>query len=333
MSEDENNGKNEKIEKGKTADDVFAETRMSFGDHLMDLRSRLIKSIYGLLVGFVISIFFGGDIIEFIATPMLLALEASGYEPEFYASAAPEAFITYIKVCIFSGIFISSPWIFYQLWNFIAVGLYPRERRYVNLFVPFSAALFMLGGIFLIYIVAPISFNFFITFGARMQTPDISDSKILEWILRIDKPDEIDKTIPEDQKPPTERIKSDPCQVGDTTLPLPTESDDLLAPLKKPLIKPLFTIQKYISLVTWMALAFGVAFQMPLAVFLLGRLGLVDLSTFKSTRKYIFFGIVIFSAMITPPDVISQIALATPMYILYEVGILMLLIWPKRKIS
>ena len=101
--------------------------------------------------------------------------------------------------------------------------------------------------------------------------------------------------------------------------------------IKKPLVKPTFAIQKYISLVIVLALAFGLSFQMPLAVFLLGQLSLVKIEVFRSIRKYMLFGIVIFSAMITPPDVISQLLMSLPMYLLYELGILMLWVWPKRK--
>ncbi len=88
----------------------------------------------------------------------------------------------------------------------------------------------------------------------------------------------------------------------------------------RPLVKPWFTLQSYVSLVMVLALAFGVAFQMPLVVFFLGRLGLVKIHVFRHVRKYVLLGIVVFSAMITPPDVISQVAMSVPMYLLYELG-------------
>ncbi|MCP4711125.1 MAG: hypothetical protein GY869_21095, partial [Planctomycetes bacterium] len=99
----------------------------------------------------------------------------------------------------------------------------------------------------------------------------------------------------------------------------------------KPLILPWFNLNQYINLVMLLGLAFGVGFQMPLAVFFLGRVGLVQITTLKSVRKYVFFGIIIGAALITPPDVISQVLLGVPMYVLYEFGILMLMFWPRKK--
>ena len=298
----------------QTNDKTFGNTRMSFGDHLLELRSRLIKSIYGLIIGCAVAAFFTGDIITFLARPLMIALDVSGNKLELYAISPPEVFLTYIKVCIFSGIFISSPWIFYQMWGFIASGLYPNERRYVNLFVPFSALLFLLGGLFMIFIVAPISFNFFVTFAPRMHLPDISDSLVKKWFFasgehdKTNAPNNIDQNV----APGTPPIED-------------SEKKEI------PLIKPIYTLKNYISLVVILVMAFGLAFQMPLVVLMLGRLSIVKLETFTSTRKFIFLGIVIFSAMITPPDVISQIALSLPMYVLYEFGIIMLRLWPRRK--
>ena len=96
------------------------------------------------------------------------------------------------------------------------------------------------------------------------------------------------------------------------------------------MIEQRITLSSYISLTITLALAFGLAFQMPLAVFLLGRLGMVELATFCAVRKYVLFGIFIAAALLTPPDIISQIALGVPMYILYELGILLLRIWPRK---
>ena len=102
-------------------------------------------------------------------------------------------------------------------------------------------------------------------------------------------------------------------------------------PESKPLIKPWFTLNQYINLVMLLGLAFGIGFQMPLAVFFLGRVGFVQITTLKSVRKYVFFGIIIGAALITPPDVISQVLLGVPMYVLYEFGILMIWLWPRKK--
>ena len=284
-------------------------TTMSFGDHLTELRSRMIKSIIGLLVGFGVCLFFGSNILGFITTPVLMAMEANGYEPQLISLSPPETFLVFIKTSLIAGLFLSSPWVFYQTWGFVAAGLHKHEQRYVNFFVPFSATLFVLGGVFFIMIVAPISFNFFIKFSSSWQGSDYSDSFFFKQLLGGDK------------------------QTVEPAEPNPAVDTESPKDKKKPLVKPTFDIQRYVSLVIVLALAFGLAFQMPLAVFLLGRLSLVKLKTFRSIRKYMLFGIFIFSAMITPPDVISQIAMSLPMYLLYELGILLLRVWPKRRNS
>ena len=307
--------------KQKRSEDVFADTRMTLGEHLDELRSRLLKSIYGIAAAFVVCLIFGNRIFGFLAQPLLVALEASGRDPELYVSTLPEAFITYIKVALYSAIFVSAPWTFYQLWGFVAVGLYRKEKHFVNVFVPFSAALFILGGAFFITIVAPISFNFFIAFGSNIRTPEMSDSFMNRMLRKA-----FEKEHPAVVNP------VDPNHFGgrsDDQEGTKFDSDD--AKEKTPLIKPIFTFQKYVSLVLVLALAFSLAFQMPLAVLCLGRLGLVKIETLCRVRKYVLLGIVTLSALMTPPDIVSQVALSVPMYVLYEFGIILVRFWPKKK--
>jgi len=296
-------------------DDLFSDTRMSFGDHLMDLRARIIKSIYGLAIGFVICLFFGKYILSFLSMPVMVAMIANDMDPQLKTLSGPEAFITYIKIALICGIFLSSPWIFYHLWGFIAAGLYPKEKKYVNTFVPFSAALFVLGGVFFILVVAPISFNFFINFTAGFDAPQVEKNPITSFMLEVLAPD---------YKPDT---KNGDKNTGDSQ----SDDSESVSARKKTFIEQEFKLKEYVSLIAVLSLAFGLAFQTPLAVFLLGRLSIVSLHAFQSVRKYVFFSIVILSALMTPPDVVSQIALSLPMYLLYEVGILLLRFWPKQR--
>jgi sec-independent protein translocase protein TatC len=323
-------------------DDPLADSRMSFGEHLDDLRSRLLKAIYGLLVGFIVCLIFGEEIFSFLAQPLLIALKWSGQEPQLFVGTLPESFITYIKVSLFAGLFVSCPWVFYQLWVFIAAGLYPRERKYVHRVIPFSAILFLLGGAFFIFIVAPISCSFFIRFTSHYPMPNIKSNPVFKWLLPAitGKEESKDESSDEELSPEAKVLLAllDPCvekeilteekaeeyrqQIRDT------ETDE-----EKSFVKPWFTLQKYISLIMVLGLAFGVAFQMPLVVFFLGRMQFVQISTFKANRKFVIFGLVIVSALMTPPDVISQVALVIPMYFLYELGILMVRIWPPKRVE
>jgi len=299
---------------------------MSLGDHLEELRARLILAILGLVIGSVIALIFGTHILRFIERPykrtMLKRFEktemprvqsevmafldlfftdltetlatdpnAPAIDPnrvdfireisvkavkawteQRYGTAdgrelpldarlkvlgIPEAFTAYMKIAFISGLILTCPWVFYQLWMFVAAGLYAHERRYVRQAVPFSAALFIIGALFFLFIVAPLTLKFFLAFN------DI---------------------------------------VG---------------------VAANWTLEKYISFVTVLMLVFGLAFQTPIAIFILVRTGLVALKTLREVRKYVILVTVIVAAVVTPPDVISQITLAIPLYALYELGLLL----------
>ena len=365
MTKDEKKSKTDLVK----SEDALKNTRMSFGDHLLELRSRIIKSLIGIAVAFGISLLLGKYVLLFIAEPMLIALAAAGHEPSFYFNAPPEYFLTYVKVSLICGIFLSAPWTFYQVWGFVAAGLYDQEKKFVNIFAPFSAVLFIIGGVFFVIVVAPISFNFFVTFGSKWMAPEIKDSFFYKRFAdeestakkETDRGDlaETPKTIQE--QPRGKSIFSfsvDLLLVQGKILPIPHlsinvegESNKHLPdtpqspespespgtpespddPSQGSMVKPWITLQQYVSFVIWLTLVFGLAFQMPLVVFMLGQLGLVGLDSLRSMRKYVLFAIVIASAIITPPDVISQIMLSIPMYALYEVGVMLVRFWPKRK--
>lgn len=285
---------------------LLPDTRMTFGEHLDELRRRLIKAICGLAVALAFCLYFGAHIFAFLARPLLIALQAAGVEPALYVASLPESFLAYFKVACYAALFLASPWIFYQLWAFVAAGLYPHEKRYVLRFLPFSAGLFLLGGAFFVFAVAPVTCNFFIRFGMTIKVPRFA-------------PTLIDRTFfPQVSSP----------------APAPAEPNTTASappPAPQPLIKPWFTLQSYVSFILLMGLAFGLAFQLPLIVFFLGRLRLVSLAAFRSHRRHVILGIIIAAAIITPtPDIATCLALAVPMYLLYELGLVLLRLWPPR---
>ena len=325
-----------KIKKIKKPDDHI-DTTMSLGDHLEELRARLILAILGLLTGSVVCLFFGGTIIRFIEGPYNIAIRehvtnseqkiaktdsfdfvgavlsnirqaldsdpnAPAVDPnvinfvnKVYAQtleewtsdanstspgvddmsstqrlivlAPADPFVGFMKISLISGLIISSPWVFYQLWMFVAVGLYEKERRYIQVAVPFSALLFVTGALFFLFLIAPLSLKFFLMFG------------------------------------------------------------DLIG------VSSNWTFQKYISFVTMLMLVFGLGFQTPIAIFVLNRTGLVSIKALKSSRKYVFIGVFAVAAIATPPDVISQITLALPLYVLFELGILMSWFAERKKLQ
>jgi len=250
-----------KTKKKKKQDPL--DSTMSLGDHLEELRMRLIRALVGLIVGAVICLFFCSKIIAFIAKPIVRVM---GEEFVLQTLAPADGIISYIKIALISGLILSSPWVFYQIWMFVAAGLYPNEKRYVHLAAPFSAALFVTGALFFIMVVAPLTLGFLVKFNQRV---------------------------------------------------LGVSSN--------------FTFANYISFVTMLMLVFGIAFQTPIAIFFLNKTGLVSVKALRKSRKFVLLGIFVVAAMATPPDVVSQITLGIPLYLLFELGILLSWLSERRK--
>jgi sec-independent protein translocase protein TatC len=226
---------------------------MTLGDHLEELRARLILAILGIVICTVISLWFSRYLIIFLQKPYTNLMGDKALQ----ALSLTEGFVSYVKIALIAGLVVSSPWVFYQIWMFVAAGLYEHEKRYVHIAVPFSAALFIGGALFFLFLVAPISIG---------------------WLVKV---------------------------------------NDWLG------LNTNITFKNYINFVTSLMLVFGAAFQTPTAIFFLNRSGLVSLSALKGARKYVILAIVIIAAIATPPDVVSQITLAIPMYMLYELGIIL----------
>ena len=234
---------------------------MSLGDHLDELRSRLIYALAGLAICTIISLAFSRYIITFLQIPYVAIMGNKSLQ----ALALAEGFVSYVKIALITGLIISSPWVFYHLWMFVAAGLYQKEQKYIRLAVPFSAILFVAGALFFIFVVAPLSIGFLVKFN--------------RWI----------------------GLNSN------------------------------ITFKNYISFVTTLMLVFGMAFQTPTAIFFLNRTGLVSIKALCKSRKYVLLVIFIVAAMATPPDVVSQVTLAVPLYLLFEFGILISYLANRRK--
>jgi len=249
-------------EKKRVSSKDSLDTTMSLGDHLEELRTRLLLALAGLALALIVCLFLGKYIIVFIKFPYTKVM---GEEARLTVLAPAEVIISYVKISLISGLIISSPWVFYQIWMFVAAGLYPHERRYIHLAAPFSAALFVTGALFFIFAVAPLCLRFLIKFSDMLDL-------VRNW-----------------------------------------------------------TLQYYVSFITHLMLVFGIAFQTPTAIFFLNRTGLVSLKALSASRKYAILVIVIVAAMATPPDVVSQIALAIPLYLLFELGIILSYIASRRE--
>jgi sec-independent protein translocase protein TatC len=146
-------------------DELDAGGKMSFLEHLDELRKRLITSVIALVVGTVVAFFFINDIFRFVLGPVKAMLPNNG---TFIATEGPEVFMLYIKVGLLSGLFVAMPFILWQLWLFIAPGLYSHEKRFAIPFVLFSSIFFFAGALFCHYIAFPATWRFFLGFESDL---------------------------------------------------------------------------------------------------------------------------------------------------------------------
>ncbi|MHC4562022.1 MAG: twin-arginine translocase subunit TatC [Planctomycetota bacterium] len=240
---------------------------MTLGEHLDELRKRIIYAILGLVVATVIALLLGSHLVEFFRLPYVQAMEVVGKQPDLKVLHIADGLTTYLKMAFIAGMVFASPWVFYHVWQFVAAGLYDRERRAVMCAVPFSAGLFIAGSMFFMFVVAVPVFGFLIG--------------INDW--------------------------------------LGVETD--------------LTFKHHVGFIARMVLVFGLAFQLPLVVLILGRIGIVSLRKLRHYRRHVIVGLLIASAVLTPPDPVSQLSLAVPLWLLYELGILLVVVFgqPKRR--
>jgi sec-independent protein translocase protein TatC len=149
----------------KTNKATLPDTSMSLGEHLDELRARLILALAAIVVCAVGCMFFGSTIIAFLEAPYIKAM---GADARLQAMAPADGFIAYMKIAMISGLIISSPWVFYQMWMFVSAGLYWHEKRYVYLATPFCAGLFVAGALFFAFFVAPAMLSFLIMFNKQV---------------------------------------------------------------------------------------------------------------------------------------------------------------------
>jgi sec-independent protein translocase protein TatC len=337
-------------------EDIFKDTTMTFGEHLEELRMRLFKAILGLVVGFLLGLAVGGHVVNFIQLPLeralkkyyqkqsvekieadLQQLRQAGYDlpgdpeelkkfvarenlmpqevyinpkelawqlkktepgqsktlpppPGFASEQAAEEdlvpvyiwrrieegaratslsphepFMIYVKASLVVGILIASPWVFYQIWSFVAAGLYPHEKRYVHVYLPFSVGLFLAGAATAFFLVFEPVLRFLFSFNA--------------WLG----------------------------------------------------IAPDMRIQEWLEFVLLLPLGFGIAFQLPLVMLFLERIGIFTVQDYLGKWRIAVLAISIISMFLTPPDPYSMILMGVPLTAIYFGGILLCKYMPRRR--
>ena len=227
-------------------------TKDSISDHLLELRSRLLKVILLFAVFSVLGIPFASEIYLFVSAPLIELLPDGS---TMIATEVASPFMAPIKLVLYIALMFSMPWLFYQTWMFMSPGLYKNERAFTGPLMLSTVILFFSGAAFAFFFVCPIIFKFFITMA----------------------PDSI-------------RVMTD--------------------------------INQYLGFVFKLIFAFGVAFEIPIATILVVKNGIVSKKSLVKARPYLIILFLIVGMLLTPPDVFSQLFLAIPMWILFEVGIL-----------
>lgn len=223
----------------------------SFLSHLLELRNRLLYSAVVVLVIFIPLVVFAQDIYTLVARPLMSVLPEGA---SMIATEVASPFLTPLKLAFFVAIVIAIPFLLYQLWAFVAPGLYRHERKLVFPLLASSTLLFYCGMAFAYFVVFPLVFSFF-------------------------------------------------TRVAPAGVQIMTD------------------IKAYLDFVFSMFLAFGLAFELPIAIVLLTRAGVVEPKTLATKRPYVVVGTFIVAMFLTPPDVISQTLLAIPMLLLFEIGL------------
>lgn len=253
MEFSEQNAEEELIDGGKV---------MSLWDHLDELRSRLTRSLIGILLIFFVTFTYAEHVLNYIKIPLIEALPKGVNSIHF--TGPLDVFIINIKISFLIGIIFGCPIWLYQFWKFFEPALYPKERKYILPFTFCSVALFFAGVTFAYAVILPLTLEFLLEIGLKIGTPII-------------------------------------------------------------------TIKDYISMLMMLIFGFGIVFETPVILVLLAMLGIVDVESLRKYRSFVIVGILVLGAMLTPPDPISQLALAGPVYVMYEIAIIIISIIKKKE--
>ncbi|WP_373028826.1 twin-arginine translocase subunit TatC [Sulfitobacter sp.] len=255
-----------------SASDDIDDSAAPLIEHLAELRTRLIHSVIAFIIGMVICFTVWNPIFNFLTHPLCSAMAERGQEDcGLILIKLQEGFFVAISISLLGGLVLGFPYISYQLWRFVAPGLYKNEK---GAFLPFlisSPLMFFLGAAFAFYVVTPLAFDFFLGF----------------------------------QQAGT--LVGDGGKDGQGIAAIAFQG----------------SAQEYLSLTIKFIVAFGLCFQLPVLLTLMGKAGLVSAEGLGNVRKYAVVGILVLAALVTPPDVITQIILFVVVYGLYEISILL----------
>lgn len=242
-------------------------------EHLKELRTRILYSIAAFVVFFIVGYVIWQPIFNILSHPMCVVMAERGQECQLVLIKMQEGFFVAIKIAMWGGFAMAFPIIAYQMWRFVAPGLYRNEK---NAFLPFlvaSPVMFTIGAAFAYYIILPFAFDFFLGFADSFQANAEASAGLAA-------------------------VPSGVVYQG--------------------------SIEAYLSLTMTFVMAFGLCFQLPVLLTLMGRAGIISSRGLKATRKYAVVAILAIAAIVTPPDIMSQVILFAAIYPLYELSIFLI---------
>jgi sec-independent protein translocase protein TatC len=303
--------------------------RMTLGDHLEELRRRLILSILGFAMAMGLCLFFGKQVLAIFCKPLLEVMQEYEVNPMLFMGNLSDGFMVYLKISMIAALVIASPWIVWQLWLFVAAGLYPHERKTVTRYIPLSLSLLVGGLMFVYFLVLPWTIQFFMAFSISIPLPDmggniVPTTQATEFVL-----------VP--------KVSGNPAGAPDLSMWFDTHQQRLKMMVAgkvrviqfgpENLVAPQILLGDYIDLVLGMLVVFGLSFQLPLVILALCTIGILEPDTLRGSRKIVYFAMAIVAAVITPGDVITaSVALAIPLCLLFELGIWLGARAPRREI-
>ncbi len=313
-----------------------ADSVMGLGEHLDELRHRVLMAVVGLLPILIVALIYGRALLSLIMDPAVKALRLDGQAGQMQVTSAMEAFSAYFYVVVLVTLVVGGPWVLYQLWRFVAPGLYANERRFAYILAPLSVTLTIIGVLLMYFVMLPLALSFLVNFASTLGPQKVNVAPVPAGIvlpslpvLAADPPEPIPGQMWVNRELNAIRVcLVGPGEDGKPALIMGTDlstSGTLSVHLK---------LSEYIELFLTLALVFALTFQLPVVLLLLGWVGVVNVGMLRKHRKYAFAGAVVLAAVASPTgDPGSLAVLQLPMYLLYEFSILLLWLLPASRVA
>ncbi|MDY7108484.1 MAG: twin-arginine translocase subunit TatC [Planctomycetota bacterium] len=310
-----------------------ADYTMSFGDHLEELRRRLLYALAAPIPLFIIIFFFSDTLVEWLLLPVYEVLRAHDLPTALQVLSPPEFLLAKLKLSLIAAIVLTAPWMIFQGWLFVAPGLYHHERRFVYLLFPGSFILSLAGLTLLYFVMLPLMLHVLVMFAADIELGPAPDPRILESLKTTG---DIPVRVAPPQTPEAGEVW---IQAPEMWLYVALEDDkgnvsaEMVPPFGSGQIQQTFRVSYALNFTLVLMLGIVIAFQMPLVVLLMGWMGLVTPQWLRAQRKYALVICGVLSAIVTPADAASMLIMLLPLYGLYELGILLVVLVPASAVA